>query len=217
MQKNCLIVIIFFFCLILKINKYDSHMLMTGFVISILHTYVSKQSKTGIAGTNRQLLIIEKRNVNWNRSRLQWRLVEVSDMEGMTQSVGIVTCCLYSLVHMVSAHWSDLIAGTGLIEDPVQSESEHVSRGRERERLSTTTPNTFAPCRKQPISGLELDKNYKRVLKCHTALRQKVSGGALTLAPVKRRGKRQEKQREREIDWEMACLLSIWRGQRALW
>ncbi len=188
-------------------------MFKTDFVISILYTYVSKQSKTGITGTNRQLLIIEKRNVNCNRSRLQWRLVEVSDMEGMTQSVGIVTSCLHSLVHMVpkSLNWphsrSDLIAGTGLIEDPVQSESEHVSSGRETERMSTTTPNTFAPCRKQPISGLELDKNYKRVLKWHTALRRKVAGGALTLAPVKRRGKRQEKQRERETErWPVSSL-----------
>jgi len=47
-----------------------------------------------------------------------------------------------------------------------------------------------------------LTKNYKCVLKWHTALRQKGAGGALTLALVKRRGRRQEKQRETERETE---------------
>lgn len=50
-------------------------------------------------------------------------------------------------------------------------------------------------------------KNYKCVLKCHTALRQKVAGGALTLALVKWRGRKQEKHRERETErWSVSSL-----------
>ncbi len=186
-------------------------------------TSVSKQSKTGITGTNRQLLIIEKRNVNCNRSRLQWRLVEVSDMEGMTQSVGIVTCCLHSLVHMVpnslnwlttqskwSHRWNRINRRSGSIR-------ERACFHRERERtLVHYNPKYICTLQKTGHFWLRVGQKLQVCPEMPHST-QTESGWRCPYLGTSQTERKKAGETERERDWEMACLLSIWRGQRALW